>query len=116
MALARDFHCRCNGHAPTLTLIQDTEGNVFGGLGPAEYDSISDFKADPSLKSFVFMLNNPHNFPARKVSLTAEEKDRAIHCHPWVGPCFGCGIWVSDDCNANGGSWSCLGGAYANDT
>jgi hypothetical protein len=33
---ARDFHSLCDGHAPTLTLIQDTEGNIFVAV---EWDS-----------------------------------------------------------------------------
>jgi hypothetical protein len=33
---ARDFHGRRDGHTPTLTLIQDTEGNIFGVFTPAE--------------------------------------------------------------------------------
>jgi hypothetical protein len=36
---ARDFHGRCDGHAPTLTLIQDTAGNIFGGFTPVEWES-----------------------------------------------------------------------------
>jgi hypothetical protein len=36
------------------------------------------YKADHSLKSFVFTLKNPHNFPVRKFALKAEKKDRAI--------------------------------------
>jgi hypothetical protein len=32
-------------------------------------------KADPSLKSFLFPLKNPHNSPARKTALKAEGKD-----------------------------------------
>jgi hypothetical protein len=36
---ACDFHCRCDGRAPTLTLIQDTEGNIFRGFTPVEWDS-----------------------------------------------------------------------------
>jgi hypothetical protein len=31
---ARDFHWRCNGDAPTMTLIEDTKGNIFGGFTP----------------------------------------------------------------------------------
>jgi hypothetical protein len=29
---ARHFHCRCDGHALTPTLIQATQGNIFGGF------------------------------------------------------------------------------------
>jgi hypothetical protein len=64
---AHDFHGRCDGHAPTLTLIQDTEGNIFGGFTPLEWESGYKFKADPSLKSFLFTLTDPHNLPARNL-------------------------------------------------
>jgi hypothetical protein len=33
---ARDFHNHCDGHANTLTLIKDTNGNIFGGFTPAD--------------------------------------------------------------------------------
>jgi hypothetical protein len=36
---ARDFHSRCDGHANTLTLIEDTNGNIFGGFTPLEWES-----------------------------------------------------------------------------
>jgi hypothetical protein len=34
-----DFHRRCEGHAPTLTLIQDTGGGIFGGFTPVQWES-----------------------------------------------------------------------------
>jgi hypothetical protein len=109
-----------------MTLIQDTERNIFGGLTPVECDSpppdgrgpdgrrfVERWKADPSLKSFLFTLKNPHNFPARKFPLKAERKDRAICCSfAWApqfrdgvdrrkfGPYF-CGIRVYDNSNAH---------------
>jgi hypothetical protein len=57
---AGNFHGRCDGHAPTLTLIQDTKGSIFGGFTPAEWESPASWKrkADPSLKSFLFTLKN----------------------------------------------------------
>jgi hypothetical protein len=36
---AKEFHCRCDGHANTLTLIKDTEGNTFGDFTPVEWES-----------------------------------------------------------------------------
>jgi hypothetical protein len=36
---ASDFHRRCDGHANTLTVILDTNGNVFGGFTPVEWES-----------------------------------------------------------------------------
>jgi hypothetical protein len=123
---ARDFHGRCDGHANTLTLIEDTAGNIFGGFTPVEWESRvyngkwgkedNRYKADPSLKSFLFTLKNPHNFPARKFALKAEKKDQAIRCDSSWGPQFG-DIGVSDNCNANASSHTYLFGLrYANDT
>jgi hypothetical protein len=113
----RDFHRRCDGHANTLTLIEDTEGNIFGGFTPVKWDSNSNGKPDPSLKSFLFTLKNPHNFPARTFALKDEAKDRAIMCDSSLGPYFCGGIGVCGNCNANAGSYTySFGNSYANDT
>jgi hypothetical protein len=105
---SRDFHRRCHGHANTLTLIEDTDGNIFGGFTPVEWDLpwISMSKADPSGKSFLFTLKNPHNVPARRFALKAEEKDVAIYCRAAYGPTFHGGIGVWDKCNANTASYT----------
>jgi phosphopantetheinyl transferase (holo-ACP synthase) len=122
---AADFHGRCDGHANTLTVILDTNGNVFGGFTPVEWESTewngkfgkesNYFKADDSLRSFVFTLKNPHNIPARRFALKAEAKWTAIYCHSNWGPHFR-DIYVSHNCNANTDSWTELGNVYTNDT
>jgi hypothetical protein len=118
----RDFHVRCDGHGNTLTLIEDTAGNIFGGFTPVEWESRTKGpynKADPSLKSFLFTLKNPHNIPARKFALKAEEKDEAIRCDSSRGPNFQ-DIGVYDNCNANTHSYAYFDDdgvdTYANDT
>jgi hypothetical protein len=80
-----------------------------------EWDTSRWNKADPSLKSFLFTLKNPHNFPARKFALKAEEKDEAIYSYSSWGPCFR-DMGIFGNCNANTDSFSSLGAAYANDT
>jgi hypothetical protein len=35
----QEFHLRCDGRANTLTLIADTDGNVFGGFTPVKWES-----------------------------------------------------------------------------
>jgi hypothetical protein len=79
---AGDFHRRCDGRPNTLTVILDTNGNIFGGFTPVawesrpwngNYDSENNcLKADPSLKSFIFTLKNPYNVRARRFALKAE--------------------------------------------
>jgi hypothetical protein len=126
---ASDFHCRCDGHANTLTVILDTNGNIFGGFTPAKWESpqwngnygkeSNLAKADDSEKSFIFTLKNGHKVGERRFGLKSEEKWRALFCDSGCGPCFGnyCDIFISDHCNANIGSHSSgFGQTYANDT
>jgi hypothetical protein len=115
---AGDFHSRCDGHPNTLTVILDLKGNIFGGFSPVEWESRTEYpysKADRSLESFLSTLKNPHNVPARRFALRAEEKDRAIDCTSRYGPNFS-DIVVRDKCNANADSWTALGLTYTNDT
>jgi hypothetical protein len=104
-------------------VILDTEGNIFGGFTPVEWESGDwHWRADDSQKSFVFTLKNPRNIPARRFALKAEEKWQAIQCDSEWGPRFGdyclcfCDIGVSDNCNASTLSCTLLGRTYTNDT
>jgi hypothetical protein len=123
---AYDFHNRCDGHPNTLTVILDTDGDIFGGFTPVEWESRewngkdvdedTTVKADPSLKSFLFTLTNPHNVPARKFALKAEKKDKAIACDSDGGPHFD-EIGVGNYSNVFNGSFPYgLGLSYINDT
>jgi hypothetical protein len=117
-----EFHRRYDRHANTLTVIFDTEENIFGAFTPVKWDSRewkgdgSNYKADDSQKSFLFTLKNPHNIPARRFALKAEKKRRAILCESGCGPYFGGDMGVRDNCNANTNSCTCLGDCYTNDT
>jgi hypothetical protein len=123
---AKEFHRRCDGRANTLTLILDTDGNVFGGFTPVEWESSGGkYKGDDSLRSFLFTLRNPHGVPPRTFALKAEKKQNAIYCNSAYGPRFGGGsgadIYVSDNCNTNRDSYTRIGthwsdSKYANDT
>jgi hypothetical protein len=65
----------------------------FHSLGSAQ-------KGNPSLKSFLFALTNPHGIKPRIFRLKAEEKDQAICCDSKGGPTFrGHDLAVSPDCH-----------------
>jgi hypothetical protein len=98
-------------------VILDTNGNIFGGFTPVEWESPATwkYKVDPSLKSFLFTLKNPHNVPARRFALKAEKKDEAIRCYSNWGPHF-CDIGVCNNCNADTNSWTEICRRYTNDT
>lgn len=59
------FHSRCDCHGNTVTVILDTEGNIFGGFIPVEWDSAGGLRADESQKNFLFTLKNPPHVAAR---------------------------------------------------
>jgi hypothetical protein len=81
-----------------------------------EWESGRKYKADDSLKSFLFTLKNPHNISARRFALKTGEKNHAIVCHSERGPCFYNSIYVFDNCNRHDNSNISLGDAYINDT
>jgi hypothetical protein len=93
----------------------DVDGNIFGGFTPVKWKSRGGNAADPSLKSFIFTLKNPHNFPARRFALKAEGKNEAIWCNHSCGPHFW-DIYVGDNCNVYTDSATSLGSRYTNDT
>jgi hypothetical protein len=117
---AKGFHRRCDRHANTLTLILDTDGNVFGGFTPVERESPLNWKTkgDDSLRSFLFTLRNPHGVPPRKFALNEEKKAGAICCRDELCALFGewCEILVSDNCNTNRNSYTRIGTRYGNKT
>jgi hypothetical protein len=76
---ASEFHRRCDGHASTLTVILEREGNIFGGFTPAKWNGRygnedNAMKADDREKSFIFTLTNGHKVNERRFGLKAEEK------------------------------------------
>jgi hypothetical protein len=75
---AGDFSSRCDGHANTLTLIGDTDRNIFSGFASVNGDSSGSFKVDRSLRLFLFRLKNRHNIPTRRFVLKIGERDRSI--------------------------------------
>jgi archaellum component FlaC len=123
---ANEFHRRCDGRANTLTLILDTDGNVFGGFMPVKWESTAPgesyghYKGDDSLRSFLFTLRNPHGVPSRKFALKADEKHQAIFCASNEGPHFGSNdMFVNANCNTNRNSFTQLAGCvckYESDT
>jgi hypothetical protein len=116
---ARDFHNRCDGHANTLTLIEDTGCNIFGGYTSVSWGSSRPrgVKGPDPTESFLFTLKNPHGRPARQFPLKPDRKDSAITSSSKQGPTFGLGdIAVSDDCDTRASSARKFGTTYENDT
>jgi hypothetical protein len=126
-----EFRRGCDGHAKTLTLILDTDGNLFGGFTPVEcewesgvwkveggrwkvegrrwkVDGSNCLKGGDNVRNFLFTLKNPRAVPAQKITLRADKKYEAIICNSAWGSLFtGC-IDVYNVSNANANTGSCI--------
>jgi hypothetical protein len=110
------FHSRCNGRPNNITLISTTTGSIFGGYTPLAWSCRGGSVADPTMKSFIFTIKNPHNLPPQVFNQKTQEN--AILDHPTQPPRFGNGndFYVCDKGNTCNSSASNLGTTYANDT
>jgi hypothetical protein len=110
------FHNRCNNHPNTISLILSKNGCIFGGFTALTWSSRNAWVPDPSQKSFIFTLMNPHNMAAR--IFKQKQADKAILDNSSYGPTFGngCDLHVCDQCQSSTGSYSALGTVYVNDT
>lgn len=82
---ARDFHDSCDKVGPTITVIQSTEGYLFGGYSPVSWNSSEIWATHP--QCFLFTLTNPHAFPATIYPLKPTSK--GILCHSGYSAVFG---------------------------
>jgi hypothetical protein len=71
---------------------------------------------DPSQKSFIFTLTNPHNLASRIFKQNSQ--DNAIWDNGSYGSTFGNGfdLHISEQCQSSTRSYSKLGSGYINDT
>jgi hypothetical protein len=113
---ASNFHGKCDGRANTVTVIESTGGDVFGGFTPLAWDSSGKYKADNSGKSFLFTVKNPRGTEFRRFGL--RNSAYAIYGHSSLGPVFGShgDVTVCDGGNAKANSYTRHGGVYLNDT
>jgi hypothetical protein len=113
---ATNFHARCDGHANTVTLILSTNNCIFGGYAAVAWNSRAAYVPDPTLKSFLFTIKNPHNLAPR--IFKQQSQAYTIYPNGAYGPTFGHGhdLHVCDECHSSTGSYARLGYAYANDS
>ena len=103
------FHNKCDNQGPTICLIKNDKGNIFGGYSSISWTSNSCYKSANG--SFVFTLTNIHETAPTKFPNT-QDQNYAIYHHPSYGPTFGNGfvLYISNNYlnNNNNGSYSNL--------
>lgn len=79
------FHANCDRKPKTVTLIESTNGYIFGGYTEAQWDG-TQFKTD--YNAFIFSLVNDAN---KTIISKVKVPQTAIYYHPSHGPVFGNG-------------------------
>jgi hypothetical protein len=93
-ANAAAFHARCDHKGPTLTLIQDTDGCVFGGYTAQSWRSERKHFLDPT----ACLFSIAHSFfDAPPVPFPYTGVDDNIFCCADHGPCFQYCIVIEGD-------------------
>jgi hypothetical protein len=92
-ANAAAFHAHCDDQGPTLTLIQDTDGNVFGGYTAISWKGhfIASSQKDPT--AFLIRVVSPHGGPP--VLFPSTGNYNSVYHNSRSGPWFCRGICVN---------------------
>jgi hypothetical protein len=68
-----DFHKRCDGHANTLIVILDTDGNIFGGFTPVEWESWI-LQGGPESEQFPFHAEESTQRPRAEICVEGRKE------------------------------------------
>ena len=107
---ASDFNTHCNDKPNTLTIVQSTNGNIFGGFTSAQWDLSSSWQFDKS--AFIYSLVNKENRPLLFEHSSSDTS--SIYSSPSYGPLFGSGkdLVIYSSSNMNTTNYSNLGKTY----
>jgi hypothetical protein len=114
-----DFHSNCDFKGPTLVVVQDSQGYIFGGYTPIDWRSTKQTSdEDISKTSFLFSVKSPfgNKFKVfRTTTITA-----SVFFSTQDGPIFGLqprpDLFISDQPQLSNKSRSFLGSYYTTDT
>jgi len=104
---ASTFHRLCDNKGPTVTLVETTSGNVFGGYTSATWTSSSGYSS--SSTAFLFRLR-----PSMK-RYNIKSGSYSINGHSTYGPRFGCGpdLFIVSGAMSNYNSYTNGGQTYS---
>ena len=82
---ANDFHRKCDNQGPTLTVIKNDKGHIFGGYASISWSCDSGNKNAP--KSFLFTLTNIYN--TKPTQFKSQNDGKEVFHEKNYGPIFG---------------------------
>lgn len=102
------FHAKCDLYIPTVTIVKNASGVIWGGFSTAPWlsEGFSDSLYTWSDTAFLFTLESD-KFGREKLSLTGENNEQAIVSNADRGPCWDDACIYSDN-----GGYANLGSTY----
>ena len=82
------FHNKCNNKGPTISIIKNEKGYIFGGYTSIDWTSYGNYRSAPD--SFIFTLTNMYNIAPTKFPNT--NTTYSIYDYSPYGPTFGGGF------------------------
>lgn len=86
---AADFHRKCDGEGPTVTIVKSANGCIFGGYASISWGT--DNKGHKAPRSFLFTLKNVHELPPARFPLKDKADSNAVFHYSNCGAAFGKG-------------------------
>jgi len=101
------FHSACDGHSPTVSVIQSDQKYLFGGYTTQAWNSSGSYASDSN--SFVYSLTKKY-----KANVSPNYVGNAIYNNSNYGPTYGGGhtIHICNNCNQSNSNYTRYNGAY----
>ena len=81
---SKNFHEKCDGKGPTITLFRNDKGNIFGGYLPIPWKNTGGYQNEN--RCFIFTLTNIYNIPPTKFN--SKNNGHEVNFDNNYGPCF----------------------------
>ncbi|XP_060585145.1 interferon-induced protein 44-like [Ruditapes philippinarum] len=86
---ATTFHQKCDNQGPTVTVLYNQQGSVYGGYAPVSWNSTNQYINNTS--AFLYQLRFSGNEKTTKFPIKSSHYQYALYFHPSYGPTFGYG-------------------------
>jgi len=110
-----NFHKNCDAKGPTVSIIVSSNGFIFGGFTPANWNSSNNYTFDQ--KSFLFSVKNASGKHLIKLENNGPNHSNSysIYGGSGYGPTFGGGhdLYICTNSNTSNSSYSNLGHSYS---
>jgi len=83
------FHSKCDDKGPTVTVVYNTQGSVYGGYTSLAWQSPSSYEWKQDDKAFLFQL--PHSCQKLCRKFPSQKTNYSIYHNSSYGPSFGGG-------------------------